>query len=121
MNDSAINLKHKLTLIDDYWKPRVITEMNDYQFKVVKVHGQFVWHNHADTDETFLVLAGNLKIELRDQVIELGPGELYVVKKGVEHRPVAEEEVHVLLIEPRGVINTGDTENSLTAEQDVWI
>jgi mannose-6-phosphate isomerase-like protein (cupin superfamily) len=118
---AVINFADKLKLIDDHWSPRVVAEMNDYQFKVVKVQGEFVWHDHPDTDETFIVLDGELTIELRDGPVTLGPGEMYVVPKGVEHRPVAPAEVQMLLIEPRGVTNTGDAGGELTAERDVWI
>ncbi|MCL4164954.1 UNVERIFIED_CONTAM: hypothetical protein GTU68_054782 [Idotea baltica] len=95
--------------------------MNDYQFKVVKVHGDFVWHDHPDTDETFIVLEGELRIDFRDGSVTLGPGEMVVVPKGVEHKPFAENEVKILLIEPRGVINTGDSGGDKTAENDAWI
>ena len=117
----TINLLDKIGLIDGLWQPRVVAEMNDYQFKVVKIRGDFVWHMHACTDETFIVLEGRLRIDFRDRSIELGPGEMAVVPKGVEHKPCAESEVKLLLIEPRGVVNTGDTINERTAENDVWI
>ncbi len=102
-----INLQDKLGRITETWQPRVIAEMNDYQFKVVKLHGDFVWHSHADTDETFIVLDGELRIDFRDGPLTLRAGELYVVPRGVEHKPYAEREVQVMLIEPRGVLNTG--------------
>ncbi len=121
MKREAINFKNKLQLFDEHWSPRVITEMNDYQFKLVKLEGEFVWHDHADTDETFVVLEGKLRIEFRDGAVELGTGEMYVVPKGVEHKPCADEEVKVLLIEPRGVVNTGDSGGELTADNNVWI
>ena len=121
MNTAAINLADKLSLFNEHWSPRVIAEMNDYQFKLAKVQGDFVWHDHPDTDETFIVLAGQLRIEMQDGTVELGPGEMYVVPRGVEHKPSADEEAHVLLIEPRGVINTGDSGGELTAQNDVWI
>ncbi len=122
MQHKAINLSEKFSKFSDHWAPRVIAEMNDYQFKLAKLEGEFVWHSHADTDETFIVLEGNLRIELRDGEVTLNAGDMYVVPKGVEHRPVAEREVHVMLIEPRGVINTGDeaTERA-AADNDVWI
>ena len=121
MKREVINFKHKLRLFDEHWSPRVIAEMNDYQFKLAKIEGEFVWHDHADTDETFIVLDGKLRIEFRDGAVELGPGEMYVVPRGVEHKPCADEEVKVLLIEPRGVVNTGDSGGELTADNDVWI
>ncbi|WP_324263333.1 cupin domain-containing protein, partial [Pseudomonas aeruginosa] len=104
----AINFAAKLALFDDRWQPRVIAQMNDYQFKLVKIEGDFVWHSHADTDETFIVLAGRLRIDFRDGAVHLGPGEMYVVPRGVEHKPFAEGEVRMLLVEPCGVRNTGD-------------
>ncbi|MCJ1879940.1 MULTISPECIES: cupin domain-containing protein [Pseudomonas] len=116
-----INLQDKLGRITETWQPRVIAEMNDYQFKVVKLHGDFVWHSHADTDETFIVLDGELRIDFRDGPLTLRAGELYVVSRGVEHKPYAEREVQVMLIEPRGVLNTGDQGGERTAENDRWI
>lgn len=118
---TAINLKQKLALIAEPWSPRVVAEMNDYQFKLVKLHGEFVWHRHADTDEVFIVLDGALRIELRDGAVELAAGEMYVVPRGVEHRPVAEHECHVMLVEPRGVVNTGDAGGAYTAPNGVWV
>lgn len=107
MNEK-INLAQKLGTFSDHWSPRTVAQLNDNDVMVVKVKGEFVWHKHDDTDDFFLVLAGTLDIELRDRTITLGPGEMYVVPKGVEHRPVAREEVHLLLIEPTGTPNTGD-------------
>ncbi|GEN23252.1 hypothetical protein HCU01_12010 [Halomonas cupida] len=117
----AISPTRKSTLIDDLWSPRVIAEMNDYQFKVVRIQGDFVWHSHDDTDEAFYVLDGELRIDFRDGAVELGPGDLYVVPRGVEHKPFAAQEVRMMLIEPRGVKNTGDEGGELTAENDRWI
>nr|WP_263011275.1 cupin domain-containing protein [Pseudomonas otitidis] len=114
-------MQHKLSLFSEQWTPKVIAEMNDYQFKVVRIEGDFIWHSHADTDEAFLVIEGQLRIDLRDGAVLLGPGELYVVSKGVEHKPYAEREVKMLLIEPRGVINTGEEGGERTAQNDVWI
>ena len=99
---AAINFSRKLDLIKEHWTPKVIAQMNDYQFKLVKVQGDFVWHSHADTDETFIVLEGELRIDLRDGAVTLGPGEMAVVPRGVEHKPHAEREACVLLIEPCG-------------------
>jgi len=121
MNYKALNFKDKFALFDEQWTPKVIAEMNDYQFKIVKIEGDFVWHDHEDTDETFIVLEGKLRIDFRDGHVELSDGEMFVVPKGVEHKPYAEEEVKMLLIEPRGVKNTGDKGVELTAENDVWI
>jgi len=117
----SINLRQKLSLFTDQWQPRVIAEMNDYQFKVVRLQGDFVWRDHKDTDETFLVLDGQLRIDFRDGAVQLGPGEMFVVPKGVEHKPCAEHEVQLMLIEPRGVRNTGDAGGERTAANDVWI
>ena len=116
-----INLKDKLSLFSEHWSPKVIAEMNDYQFKLVKIQGDFVWHNHTDTDETFIVIEGEMKIVFENETVELNEGEMYVVPKGVEHKPCAENECKVLLVEPRGVVNTGNTEGDLTASNDVWI
>jgi mannose-6-phosphate isomerase-like protein (cupin superfamily) len=107
MNDK-INLAAKLATFSDYFQPRTVAQFNDNDVMVTKLEGPFIWHKHDDTDDFFLVLRGSLDIELRDRVVKLGPGELFVVPKGVEHRPVAREEVHVLLIEPTGTANTGD-------------
>lgn len=117
----AINLLRKLDLIAEQWSPRVVAEMNDYQFKVVRLQGDFIWHAHAETDEAFLVLDGQLRLDFRDGSVTLGSGELYVVPKGVEHKPYAEAEVKVLLIEPRGVLNTGAEGGERTALNDLWI
>lgn len=117
----AINLIRKLDLIAEQWQPRVVAEMNDYQFKVARLQGDFIWHSHAETDEAFLVLDGTLRLDFRDGSVTLGSGELYVVPKGVEHKPCAEEEVKLLLIEPRGVLNTGEQGGERTAVNDLWI
>ena len=116
-----INLKQKLSIFSEHWSPKVISELNDYQIKLVKIQGDFVWHNHSETDELFLVIEGKMKIEFKDKTVELNKGELYVVPKGVEHRPYAEDECKIMLIEPRGVVNTGENKNDLTASNDVWI
>lgn len=121
MEYKAINFEQKFCLFDDQWTPKVIAEMNDYQFKIVKIKGEFIWHDHKDTDETFIVLEGDLRIDFRDGHVKVGKGEMYVVPKGIEHRPYAEEEVRILLIEPRGVLNTGQEGGERTAETDVWI
>ena len=116
-----INLKEKLSKFSDHWSPKIIAEMNDYQFKLVKIKGDFVWHNHADTDEAFIVVEGKMKIEFENETVELNEGEMYVVPKGVEHKPFAEDECKIMLVEPRGVVNTGNTEGDLTASNDVWV
>jgi mannose-6-phosphate isomerase-like protein (cupin superfamily) len=117
----AISLEKKFELFADRWSPRVVAEMNDYQFKLAKLEGDFIWHDHPETDETFLVVEGQLRIDFRDGAVHLGPGEMFVVPKGVEHKPYAENEVKVLIIEPRGVVNTGHEGGELTARTDVWI
>lgn len=117
----AINLLRKLDLIAEQWSPRVVAEMNDYQFKVARLQGDFIWHAHAETDEAFMVLDGQLRLDFRDGSVTLGTGELYVVPRGVEHKPYAEEEVKLLLIEPRGVLNTGAEGGERTAVNDLWI
>ena len=111
----AVNLAAKLGLFNEMWKPKTIAELNDYEVKVAKAKGEFTWHTHDDTDELFLVVKGRLTIRTREEDVVLGQGELFVVPRGVEHCPVADEEVHVLLIEPRGVVNTGDAGGALTA------
>ena len=121
MKYKAINFDKKYSLFNDRWSPKVIAELNDYQFKLVRVKGDFVWHKHDETDEAFLVLEGLLKIEFEDKTIELKEGELYVVPKGLLHRPFALQETKILILEPRGIINTGDLSNELTAENDQWI
>ncbi len=105
---SQINLAEKLATFSEHWQPRTVGQFNGHDLMVVKALGEFTWHRHDDTDDFFLVLKGRLIIELRDRSVSLGPGELFVVPRGVEHRPVASEEVHLLLIEPSGTPNTGD-------------
>jgi mannose-6-phosphate isomerase-like protein (cupin superfamily) len=117
----AINLAEKLSRITEHWQPRVVAELNDYQFKLVRIEGDFVWHSHADTDEAFIIVEGELRIDFRDGAVSLGPGEMYIVKKGVEHKPYAAREVKMMLIEPRGVTNTGEAGGERTAANDVWI
>jgi mannose-6-phosphate isomerase-like protein (cupin superfamily) len=121
MNCNAINFDDKFNLFTEQWQPKVIAEMNDYQFKIVKLHGDFIWHNHKDTDETFIVMDGVLRIDFRDGSVQVSAGEMFVVPKGVEHKPYAEHEVKLLLIEPRGVLNTGQEGSERTAPNNVWI
>ena len=118
---NKVNLAEKFALFSEYWTPKIIAELNDYQIKIFKVEGDFVWHDHSDTDEFFFVIEGTLFIEFENKTMELNTGELYVVPKGVQHRPYALEECKVMLIEPRGVVNTGEAESDLTASNDVWI
>lgn len=117
----SINLKNKLTLFNEQWSPRIIAQMNDYHFKLAKIQGEFIWHQHAETDEVFYVVHGEMQIELRDQTIHLREGELYVVPRGMEHKPVANEECHIMLIEPAGTRNTGDVTDERTRSEELWI
>ena len=117
----SINFLQKFGLFNEQWQPKVIAEMNDYQFKAVKLQGDFIWHDHRDTDETFIVLEGDLRIDFRDGTVLVSAGEMFVVPKGIEHKPYAEREVKLLLIEPRGVLNTGHEGGGRTAANDVWI
>ncbi len=121
MTKSKINLKSKLESIKDYWSPKVIAELNDYQFKLAKIKDEFIWHEHNDTDEAFMVIEGNIEIELEDSTIELSEGEMFIVPKGAKHKPIARGEAHIMLIEARGVKDTGDIENELTVKNDIWI
>ena len=116
-----INLKSKFKEFNETWSPKVIAEMNNYQFKLVKIKDEFVWHKHKDTDEVFIVVEGKINIEFEDQIVELNAGEMIVVPKGKKHKPYATEEAKIMLIEPRGIINTGDIKNDLTAKNDQWI
>ena len=121
MTYRPINFRQKLGLFTEQWKPKVVAEMNDYQFKVVRLQGDFIWHDHKDTDETFIVVEGQLRIDFRDGCVQISAGEMFVVPKGVEHKPCAEHEVKLLLIEPRGVLNTGHEGGERTAVNDIWI
>ena len=112
MDNTKINLAEKLATFSDYFSPRTVAQLNQYDVMVVKLKGEFVWHSHDNTDDFFLVLKGKLDIQLRERTVSLGPGEMFIVPKGVEHRPVAEEEVHLLLIEPTGTPNTGDAQTA---------
>ena len=114
MTDDAVNLNQKLSTFSEHWSPKIVSQFNDCDVMVVKAKGEFNWHHHDDTDDFFLVLSGTLRIELRDRDVVLRPGELFVVPKGVEHRPVAEEETQLLIIEPKGVPNTGDPATAVT-------
>lgn len=121
MKSEPINFSEKLLKFSEYWSPRVVAEMNDYQFKLVKFKGEFVWHLHDDTDETFIVLEGEMEIVFRDRKVVVSAGEMFVVQKGIEHITRAPYECHALIIEPRGVINTGNVDGEFTAENDRWI
>ena len=113
----AVRLAEKLSKFSDHWSPKIVAGFNGYDVMVVKVQGEFVWHSHPDTDDFFLVLKGSLVIQTADGDVTLGPGDLYVVPKGVAHRPVAEEEAHLLLIEPRGTPNTGDPATAVVKQR----
>jgi mannose-6-phosphate isomerase-like protein (cupin superfamily) len=113
---NKVNIKEKLNLINDYWKPRIIGELNNQQIRIVKIKGEFVLHTHDNEDELFLVIKGLLKMEYEDKLIELNEGEFVIIPKGVRHRPIADEEVHLLLFEPQTILNTGDVRNELTID-----
>ncbi len=121
MPKTPINLLNKFAKFSDLWSPRVVAEMNDYQFKLAKIKNEFTWHSHADTDEVFLVIEGAMSIEFRDGQVDLCAGEMYVVPKGVEHKPYAKDECKIMFIEPKGTVNTGDSRGELTAKNDVWV
>jgi len=121
MNFTPINFKDKFAKFTDYWSPKVISEMNDCQFKLVKVKGEFTWHKHLETDEAFIVMKGDLTIQFRDGEVKLTEGEMFVVQKDIEHKPTAERECEIMIIEPKGIVNTGDTQSKLTAPQEDWI
>ncbi|MFM8426048.1 MAG: cupin domain-containing protein [Chloroflexota bacterium] len=122
MNYSSINIQDKFSKFTDHWAPKIIAQLNDYHLKLAKVQGEFVWHDHPETDEVFIVIKGHLDILFCDGKVSLVEGEMFVVPKGLEHKPVAKQECHILLIEPAGLVNTGNAANSeLTAPNDVWI
>jgi|TARA_B100001093_G_scaffold269261_1_gene257430 mannose-6-phosphate isomerase-like protein (cupin superfamily) len=116
-----INLKSKFNKFNDRWSPKIIAEMNDYQFKLVKIKNDFVWHKHDDTDEVFIVVEGKIHIEFEEKTIVINEGEMIVVPKGTKHKPYAIEEAKIMLVEPSGVINTGDNQGHLTAPNDEWV
>lgn len=119
--NQVIRLADKLDQIDQHWTPGIVAALNDYHVKLVKILGEFSWHSHADTDELFLVLHGRMEIQMRNGSVTLDQGDLYVVPKGVEHKPVAVAECHVLLLEPANTINTGDAPGELTVERPKWL
>ena len=116
-----VNLSQKLAKISDYWSPKVIAQMNNYHFKLAKVKDEFIWHKHEETDETFFVIKGQLTILLRDQDIVINEGEMVVIPKGVEHKPLADKECQIMLIEPKETINTGNIANEMTVKNNQWI
>ena len=122
MNYYPTNINNKFELFSEQWQPKVIATMNDYEFKIAKIEGEFIWHSHKETDETFIVIKGEIEIEFRDGIVKVKEGEIFVVPAGVEHKPMSYKESHIMLIEPKGVINTGDIDsNNLTAKNNVWI
>lgn len=121
MNLEALNFEEKFTKFDEHWSPRIIAQMNDYHFKLVKIQGDFVWHKHDETDEVFIVLDGEMRIAFRDNNIDLNTGEMVVVPKGVEHKPIADNECKLLVIEPAGTVNTGDVGGEMTVQAPSWI
>ena len=116
-----VNFTEKFAVFNDQWAPKIIAQMNDYQFKLVRLQGEFVWHEHTDTDETFIVLEGSLVIDFKEGSVTLNAGEMVVVPKGCLHRPRADTEAKLLLVEPVGMVNTGDTQSALTAPLDDWL
>ena len=118
---TAINIEEKLTLFSEHWSPKIIARMNDYHFKLVKFQGDFVWHQHDETDEVFIVLHGEMRIDLRDGSVALKSGDMVVVPAGMAHKPFAADQCQVMLVEPAGTVNTGDADSDLTADDDCWI
>lgn len=118
---AAVTLRDAFDRVPEQWSPRIVAALNDYRLKIARIEGAFVWHSHDDTDEAFHVIDGHMRLEFRDGHVEMGPGDLYVVPAGVEHRPVAEKECRILLVEPAGVTNTGRAGGPQTAENDVWL
>jgi len=116
-----INLEEKFNLVSGLWSPKIIAQMNDYHFKIAKIKGEFTWHSHPNTDETFIVIAGCMQIKFRDGITKVCSGEMIIVPKGVEHKPIADEECHILMVELEETVNTGDTVNDMTVEQIGWI
>ena len=121
MISSKVNFKEKYSKFSKFWSPRIIAEMNNYQFKLAKIKGEFIWHDHKETDETFIVIEGEMLLKFRDCEVSLTKGEMIVDPKGVEHKPCAKNECKILVIEPRGVINTGDKRDELTIDEEIWI
>ena len=112
MDYNSIEISNKYKLFSEQWQPKVIAEMNDYQFKIAKIEGEFIWHSHKETDETFIVIKGEIEIEFRDGFVKIKEGEMFVVPSGVEHKPKSKEESQIMLIEPKGVVNTGEEDSN---------
>jgi mannose-6-phosphate isomerase-like protein (cupin superfamily) len=122
MNYYPTNINDKFKLFSEQWQPKVIATMNDYEFKIAKIEGEFIWHCHKETDETFIVIKGEIEIKFRDGSVKVKEGEMFVVPAGVEHKPISKKESQIMLIEPKGVVNTGDeVPSTLTAKNDVRI
>lgn len=121
MEYQSVNIQEKLSKFSEHWSPKIFSQMNDYHFKLAKIQGEFVWHDHSETDEVFFVINGKLDILFRDGKVTLNEGEMYVVPKGVEHKPVAEQECHIMLIEPSGTVNTGSVVDEKTVTHNDWI
>ena len=122
MEYTSVNLQEKLSKFSEHWSPKIIAQLNDYHFKLAKIQGEFTWHDHPETDEVFFVVKDSLDILFRDGKVTLHEGEMFVVPKGVEHKPVAEQECHILLVEPAGTVNTGNVQDAdHTAPNDVWV
>ena len=121
MEYKPVNFQEKFSKFTEYWTPKIIAQLNDYHFKLAKIKGEFVWHAHPETDEVFIVIHGGLDILFRDGKVALREGEMFVVPKGVEHKPVASNECHILLVEPVGTVNTGNVVDALTTDNRAWI
>lgn len=121
MKSKGTNIKQKFSKISNYWSPKILAEMNNHEIKLAKIKGDFIWHSHEETDETFIVIEGEMEIEFHDRIIYLKEGDLFVVPKGVEHKPYAESECKIILLELKGTKNTGNKTDKLTAENDLWV
>ena len=121
MNQKAINFEEKFGKFSEQWSPKIIAQLNDYHFKIAKIQGEFVWHSHAETDEAFIVIHGKMQIQFRDGAVNLNAGEMFLVPRGIEHKPVAEDECQILMVELAGTLNTGDAEGDLTITDTEWI
>ena len=121
MKSEGINIKQKFSKISNYWSPKILAEMNNHEIKLAKIKGDFIWHSHEETDETFIVIEGEMEIEFHDRIIYLKEGDLFVVPKGVEHKPYAELECKIILLELKGTKNTGNKSDKLTAENNLWV
>ncbi len=121
MNHTAVNLAQKFTQFSEHWSPKIVAQMHGHHFKLARFQNEFVWHSHAETDEVFIVIDEHMSIDFRGESVELKIGEMFVVPKGIEHKPVAEQECHVMLVEPAGTVITGDASGDLTADGNAWI